>query len=219
MEAAPPRPWGATGCWTRCPALRADLATRAVLSPSREDRTGRAGRAGQSARIPPDSDGASGWASRIPIPAWPNAYGWPAGRCGTSDRLDHYSRPRSERGTTRQDRHPGGAWTPSSGEKSRPTRGHEPRGRMRGGIDRARATSRPAPSATIRPWCARALPSTVTSPRQMIVSPPATCLWLAHLCWHVASPVDVYSQNWRSGAALTGAREPSVPSPRVPAGS
>ena len=32
-----------------------------------------AGRAGQSARIPPDADGASGWTS-LPIPASPNGY-------------------------------------------------------------------------------------------------------------------------------------------------
>jgi len=43
-------------------------------APCGEERPVPAGRAGQSARIPPDAAGESGWASRMSIPACPNAY-------------------------------------------------------------------------------------------------------------------------------------------------
>ncbi len=69
----------ATGRSTREAAERrksADELKRAEpgSAPCGEERTPPAGRVGQSARIPPDADGASGWASRVSIPAPPNGY-------------------------------------------------------------------------------------------------------------------------------------------------
>ena len=79
-----------TGRSTREPAQRRKSADELKWAepgsaPCGEERTGPAVRAGRSARISPDAEGASGWASRMSIPAPPNVYVRTCGRMASRE--------------------------------------------------------------------------------------------------------------------------------------